>query len=99
MPVVEPVRDIKEVLSASQEFDLKLIPTLSGERRALRDIFTKSSAKNILFLIGPEGDFSGEEIELAKKAGFIPVSLGDSVLRVETAALCVASFIRIHENH
>jgi len=98
MPVVEPVKDIREVLSASEEYDLKLIPTLFGERKSLREVLNKSSARNILFLIGPEGDFSEEEIELAKKAGFLAVSLGDSVLRVETAALCVASFIRIHEN-
>jgi len=98
MPVVEPVRDIREVLFASEGYDLKLIPTLFGERKSLKEIFSKSSARNILFLIGPEGDFSEEEIELAKKAGFLAVSLGDSVLRVETAALCVASFIRIHEN-
>jgi len=98
MPVVEPVRNIKEVLSGSQGYDLKLIPTLAGERRPLKEILKKSSARNILILIGPEGDFSGEEVELAKKAGFIAVSLGDSVLRVETAALCVASFIRIYEN-
>jgi len=98
MPVVEPVRGIKEVLSASEEYDLKLIPTLFGERKSLREVLNKSSARNILFLIGPEGDFSEEEVELAKKAGFLAISLGDSVLRVETAALCVASFIRIHEN-
>lgn len=98
MPVVDPVRDIKEVFSISREFDLKLIPTLYGERKSLKEVFKDSFARNILFLIGPEGDFSREEVELARKAGFIPVSLGDSVLRVETAALCLASFIRIHEN-
>ncbi|HCY41643.1 MAG TPA: 16S rRNA (uracil(1498)-N(3))-methyltransferase [Prolixibacteraceae bacterium] len=40
-----------------------------------------------LILIGPEGDFSAEEIELAIKAGFKPVSLGDSRLRTETAGV------------
>lgn len=38
-------------------------------------------------LIGPEGDFSKEEITLALDAGWIPVSLGDNRLRTETAAL------------
>lgn len=40
-----------------------------------------------VIMIGPEGDFSPEEIEMALNAGFIPVSLGDARLRTETAAL------------
>ena len=43
--------------------------------------------QNYLILIGPEGDFSSEEIELAIEAGFKPVSLGDSRLRTETAGV------------
>ena len=42
---------------------------------------------NYLILIGPEGDFSSEEIRMAIDAGFIPVSLGDSRLRTETAGV------------
>ena len=40
-----------------------------------------------LILIGPEGDFTKDEIELAKKNNFIPVSLGDTRLRTETAGI------------
>lgn len=43
--------------------------------------------EDVLILIGPEGDFSTEEIELALRHGFKPVSLGESRLRTETAAL------------
>lgn len=43
--------------------------------------------EKVLILIGPEGDFSTEEIELAKANGFIPVTLGESRLRTETAAI------------
>lgn len=43
--------------------------------------------QNYLILIGPEGDFSPEEIEMAIAAGFVPVSLGDSRLRTETAGV------------
>ena len=42
---------------------------------------------SILILIGPEGDFNAEEIELSKKANFLPVSLGNSRLRTETAGI------------
>ena len=44
-------------------------------------------AGNYLILIGPEGDFSPEEIEMAIQAGFQPVSLGESRLRTETAGV------------
>ena len=42
---------------------------------------------NALIMIGPEGDFSPEEINAALEAGFLPISLGDSRLRTETAAV------------
>jgi 16S rRNA (uracil1498-N3)-methyltransferase len=93
LPLVDPVTDIKELLTHCQEFDLRLIPTLSGERKPLKEVFSRGSPKNILVLIGPEGDFSEQEVWLAKKYGFIPVSLGDTVLRVDTAAIAVTSFI------
>jgi 16S rRNA (uracil1498-N3)-methyltransferase len=46
----------------------------------------------ITILIGPEGDFTAKEIELATQAGYAPISLGSSILRTETAALytCMA---------
>jgi len=94
--VIEPVRKIEELISGSGGYDLKLIPTLAGERKILKDALLKTKARNILFVIGPEGDFTPSEVNLAKKAGFIPVSLGDPVLRVETAAVAVASFIKLY---
>ena len=47
------------------------------------------------FLVGPEGDFSEEEIAEALKAGYIPVTLGESRLRTETAALYVTAAISL----
>jgi 16S rRNA (uracil1498-N3)-methyltransferase len=41
----------------------------------------------VTVLVGPEGDFTATEIQLAKQAGMIPVSLGENILRTETAAL------------
>jgi 16S rRNA (uracil1498-N3)-methyltransferase len=51
-----------------------------------------------VILIGPEGDFSPEEIEMAVNRGFIPVSLGNSRLRTETAALMACLAIHIINN-
>ena len=51
--------------------------------------------QNYLILIGPEGDFSTEEIELALKHGFQPVSLGESRLRTETAGLVACHTVNL----
>ena len=49
-------------------------------------------------LVGPEGDFSNEEYEYAKESNFSSVSLGDNILRVETAAISVFAYIKIMKN-
>ena len=96
LPRLEPIKNIKELLSDAGSFDLKLIPTLIEERKPLKEILEKSKPKDILVIIGPEGDFTAGELGSAKKAGCIPVSLGDLVLRVETAAVAIVSFIRLY---
>lgn len=55
------------------------------EKRYLKDVIERG--RDALVLIGPEGDFSEQEVAEALAAGFIPVSLGDSRLRTETAAV------------
>ena len=63
----------------------------AGEKRSLKSLL--GPAEDALILIGPEGDFSPEEIRMALDNGFEPISLGDSRLRTETAALvaCVTA--------
>ena len=59
----------------------------------LCDLYKKG--ENALVLIGPEGDFSKEEVALAKDNGFIPVSLGDARLSTETAAVVACHTIQL----
>ena len=96
--VIKPVTDFKEVIANSRDFDLKLIPTLETKRMTLKNIFNQTTRafNKIIVLIGPEGDFTPQEIALAKDAGFLPVSLGNQVLRVDTAAIAVVSFIKLN---
>jgi 16S rRNA (uracil1498-N3)-methyltransferase len=56
-----------------------------GERVLLKDVLVPGEDATVL--IGPEGDFSPEEVDMAIKAGYVPVSLGSSRLRTETAGL------------
>ena len=59
----------------------------------LCDLYHKG--ENVMVLIGPEGDFSPEEVALAKENGFVPCSLGDARLRTETAALVACHTIQL----
>ena len=56
-------------------------------RRSIKEVMDTFDGTDVIVLIGPEGDFSPAEAQLALKSGFIPVHLGASRLRTETAAL------------
>ena len=62
-------------------------------RRSIKEVLSEHECKETVVLIGPEGDFSRAEAELALSHGFIPVHLGDSRLRTETAALTAVSAV------
>ena len=57
---------------------------------------TACPAEGIIILIGPEGDFSPEEAALAREHGWIPVSLGESRLRTETAAVVATTAVYLN---
>lgn len=64
-----------------------------GEKPLLKDVLKRG--EDALVLIGPEGDFSEEEVRLALEQGFRPVSLGRSRLRTETAALVACHLMNL----
>ncbi len=74
---------------------LKLMASLGQATRPLRSVLQQYPATtHATLLIGPEGDFSAAESAAALAAGFLPVSLGSIVLRVETASLYGLSALR-----
>lgn len=92
LPVINPLIKLGEAATPVRE-GLKLMAWCeTGDEQLLNEVLKKNSAKIITVLIGPEGDFTAQEVELAKGSGFEPVSLGKSILRTETAALyaCMA---------
>lgn len=98
--VRSPMR-MRQALLHAAGYDLKLIPTLAEasagiRRQKLKDALAGRRPDRIAVFIGPEGDFTEEEVALAVEAGCIPVTLGDSVLRVETAAMAVSAFLRLY---
>lgn len=73
-----------------QKFIAHCYPT---EKQLLKKVYQPD--ENVLLLIGPEGDFSEKEVEEALAYGFEPISLGNSRLRTETAALVACNTIQI----
>ena len=84
-PQLNPLCTFDELMKthlASQKF---IAHCYEEDKRLLQTEITKSS--DVLILIGPEGDFSKEEVQKAISLGFVPVSLGESRLRTETAGV------------
>lgn len=84
LPQIKPMVQFKEFVQKCAT-ELKFIAHCDGPRSLLSHLYIKG--KDVTILIGPEGDFSPKEVELAIKQGFVPISLGSSRLRTETAGL------------
>lgn len=97
VPTVNEPISVKEFIKAAEAEvnTLKLIAYCFEDeripRRSIKEVLNSFEGKDIIVMIGPEGDFSHSEAEAALAAGFIPVHLGDSRLRTETAALTAAA--------
>lgn len=84
-PEVEEITDFKKFIHAEHKGKKFIAHCYDEQKHPLFDSLVPGEDATIL--IGPEGDFSKEEVESAIKAGFIPITLGNSRLRTETAGL------------
>jgi 16S rRNA (uracil1498-N3)-methyltransferase len=102
LPKVEAPLTIEQFLARKEKFDLPLVGSLQKERRHLREVFSEFEAKqkrlpkSVCVWIGPEGDFSLDELKMIQDSGAVPITLGNLVLRVETAAVYCLSVLN-HE--
>jgi len=87
LPILNEAVSYKDFINSEKNSEgLKCIAHCEEtDKKSLKSVLKPNQKFTIL--IGPEGDFSSEEIELAKANGFIPVTLGESRLRTETAAV------------
>jgi 16S rRNA (uracil1498-N3)-methyltransferase len=95
VPDIPEVMTFDEVLKQSSQYPLRLIAALCEGTRPIHDVANMAVKNYSLVLIGPEGDFTPQEVEAATQSGFTPVSLGKNVLRVATAAIVVAAYIKL----
>jgi 16S rRNA (uracil1498-N3)-methyltransferase len=92
IPKVNELCDMKTVLKHTA--DIKLIAHCDDSiKTELKDLAFKNSS--VMVMVGPEGDFTMDEVELAKSNGFKPLSLGKTRLRTETAGLYVVQALSI----
>ncbi|MEY2602013.1 MAG: rRNA (uracil1498-N3)-methyltransferase [Verrucomicrobiota bacterium] len=99
LPQVHAPRKLKDFFSHAGSFDLRLIGSLQPDAIYLKKIladYTEQHGdrpRNVLMLVGPEGDFTPAELALAKTNGCLPITLGPIILRVETAAIYCLSVL------
>ena len=100
LPKINDVRKSDEVMKELSDEELKLIAFCETDiKQTLHHQITKSSNHQITILIGPEGDFTKDEIDFAIKNNFKTVSFGENRLRTETAALYACMVINILTSH
>ena len=99
LPQVHVPQTMPQFFQHSHRFDLQLIGSLQSDAVHLKKILAEYSAehgdrpKNVLMLVGPEGDFTPAELSLARSHGCRPITLGPVVLRVETASIYCLSIL------
>ena len=91
------VVDFDNILNTLDSYDLPLFACSQSDSDNLKNTLQEHpKPNNILSFIGPEGGFTSNEIEMAKRAGCKFVSLGSQILRVETAAIAVSAILSYH---
>ena len=95
LPEILPLMSPSDAFRGAPE-GLLGIPSLHPNGKSLKEFFAAEPVSDVTFAIGPEGDWTDEEMAAAIEAGFVPIDLGANVLRSETAALHVLSAAAHH---
>jgi 16S rRNA (uracil1498-N3)-methyltransferase len=104
LPKIEMPMTPAQFLTCKEKFDLSLVGSLQKERRHPRECLGEFQAKHkrlpqsVGVWIGPEGDFTPDELKAIQTSGALPISLGRLVLRVETAAIYCLSILNYELN-
>ncbi|MDL2231525.1 16S rRNA (uracil(1498)-N(3))-methyltransferase [Porphyromonadaceae bacterium OttesenSCG-928-L07] len=85
LPKLNDMTDVKSFIRSCKESQKFIAHCHEGDKKRLDEVYREGS--DAVILIGPEGDFSEEEVKIAMENGFIPVTLGKSRLRTETAGV------------
>jgi 16S rRNA (uracil1498-N3)-methyltransferase len=92
LPEIHPPTTLRDALATLGPVDLLIVPW-EDERRSVGEVIAGRAPAVAAVLIGPEGGLTGEEVDLARAAGGITVSLGSLILRTETAGVVAAAMV------
>lgn len=97
IPNVHDVMRYKEAMEYAKELNIRLMPyeNAKGVAETKRILNELKPGESVGILIGPEGGFAPEEVEIASSNGFAPISLGKRILRTETAGLTILSAVML----
>lgn len=94
IPKVNNIMSISNLVKLS-DYDIKFLCSVNEKSQNLKKVLSNiKPGVRILFVVGPEGGFASEEEKIMIENNFIPLSLGSSVLRTETASTFIMSIIR-----
>lgn len=99
LPEIAPVQKLAALLASATDYDLKLVASLHAGATSLRHTIDTFRVKHghaprrVLWLVGPEGDFSPAEMTECLMAGCVPITLGPLVLRCDTAAIAALAVV------
>ena len=93
IPAISQIRNFSDIASDAAGYDLALIAALDDNAVKLKNTLNPFGGGKVAIAIGPEGDFTPDEIKLAKKSGFKLVNLGSRVLKSDTAGLFVLAIL------
>ncbi len=95
VPIIDSIMTIKEICNI--DADLKIVLNTKEEVKTLKNILINNQNCNkIIIVVGPEGGFTTEEVNYLEGHNFISVSIGEKILRAETACISVLSMINYH---
>lgn len=98
IPFINNIINFTEALKWAEKMELRMIPYEMADNmeKTKKSIQSIKPGQNVAIFIGPEGGFSTEEINLAIQAGLTPLTIGKRILRTETAAFVILSWIMYH---
>jgi 16S rRNA (uracil1498-N3)-methyltransferase len=99
LPEIGAVTPASAFIEGAAGYDLKLVASLRSGAKSLKSVLAEyraargRSPEKVLWLVGPEGDFTPAEMTRTQAAGFEPITLGPLILRCETAAIYALSIL------
>lgn len=98
IPEITAIHTIKQL--ENLPYDQKFICSTRNPKNLVNNYLQKQeSCAKMIFVIGPEGGISPKEEDLLESYGYVPITLGNRILRVETAAIYIASVINFCNNN